>query len=53
MIPKQEKMYQMNKNCEKMVIKYPNRHNIFQMAFKYIKSQSKAIPNLPKLGFLA
>jgi hypothetical protein len=31
----------------------PNEHKIFQMAIKYINIfQSKALENLPKLGFL-
>jgi hypothetical protein len=46
-VPNQHKMYQ-------MVIKYfPNVLKVCQMAIKYINIfQSKALQNLPKLGFL-
>jgi hypothetical protein len=53
MIPKPEK-------CTKLTQNVPNGHKIsqmsvktFQMAIKYISiSQSRALQNLPKLGFL-
>jgi hypothetical protein len=52
-IPKPEKMYQMVTNCTKWLQNIPNLHKIVKMAIKYINIfQSKALPNLPKLGFL-
>jgi hemoglobin-like flavoprotein len=46
-VPKEHKMYQM------MIKKIPNVHKIFLMAMKYTSNfQSKALQNLPKLGFL-
>jgi hypothetical protein len=46
-VPDEHKMYQMNTKC------HGHGHKIFQMAIKYINIfQSKALQNLPKLGFL-
>jgi hypothetical protein len=53
MIPKLEKMYQMNTKCIQWARHIPNVHKIFQMARKYFTIfQSQALQNLPKLGFL-
>jgi hypothetical protein len=53
MIPKPEKMYQMNTKCTKWSQNTLNIHKIFQIAIQYINVfQSKALQNLPKLGFL-
>jgi hypothetical protein len=53
MIPKPEKMYQLNTKCTKWLKNIPNVCKIFQMGIKYIKIfQSKALQNLPGLGFL-
>jgi hypothetical protein len=52
-LPKQFKiMYQMNTKCSKWSYNIPNACKIFQMALKYINIfQSRALQNLPKLGF--
>jgi hypothetical protein len=51
MIPKQQKMYQMNTKCTKISIKYLDK--IFQVAIKYINIiQPKALQNLSKFVFL-
>jgi hypothetical protein len=53
MIPKTEKMYQMNKICTQWSLNIPNVRKTFQIAIKYINTfQSKALKNLPKLVFL-
>jgi hypothetical protein len=45
-VPNQHKMYQ-------IVLKYPNVGKIFQMAIQFVNQlKSRAIQNLPKLGFL-
>jgi hypothetical protein len=52
MIPKLEKMYQINTKCNKWSYNIPNIHKIFQKAIKYINIfQSKALNICPKLGF--
>jgi hypothetical protein len=53
MIPKPEKMYQMNTNCTKWSWGIPNVRTIFHTALKFINIfQSKALQNLLRLGFL-
>jgi hypothetical protein len=53
MIPKKEKMYQMNRKYTKWSQNIPKVHQILQMDIKYINIfQSMALQNLPKLGFL-
>jgi hypothetical protein len=53
MIPKPEKMYQINTKCTKLSYNFPNGLKIFQMAIKCINIfPSKALKNLPKSGFL-
>jgi hypothetical protein len=53
MIPKPEKMYQMSTKFTEWSQNIPNIRKIFQMALKYINIfPSKALQNLPKLGFL-
>jgi hypothetical protein len=52
-IPKLEKMYQINTKCTKWSYNIPNVQRIFQMAMKCINIfQTKAFQNWPKLGFL-
>jgi hypothetical protein len=52
-IPKPEQMYQMNTKCTKWSLNIPNVCKIFQMALIYSNIfQSRALQNLPKLGFL-
>jgi hypothetical protein len=50
---KPEKMYQKYTICTKLAyVEYPKCPKILQMATKYINIfQSRALQNLPKLGF--
>jgi hypothetical protein len=53
MIPKPEKMYQTDTKWTKWSQNIPNVYKILQIAIEYINIfQSKALLNLPKLGFL-
>jgi hypothetical protein len=52
-IPKRGKMYQMNTKCTEWLKNIPNGCKIFQIAINYINIfQSRALQNLPKVGFL-
>jgi hypothetical protein len=53
LIPKLDKMYQMNDNTYQMVIHIPNVHKILKMTIIFFHIfQSKALQTIPKLGFL-